>query len=181
VQSGLTSIVNGATSNTAAITAVDPTRSFLVFSRRAANNVAGVEGRYQVRGELTNGTTLTFARAGTQRQVDIAWFVVSLNDGTTVQRGTATAAGGDNMQDVALSPAVTLNRSVPVISSSGGNNNDDADLDSTAWTPAFTSTTNLQLQRTPAGTGTQISSSVAWFAINLGFGPTRIDWLEDYP
>jgi len=182
VQSNLVTIANGSLSNTATIpTAVDPTKSFLVFSRRAASNMAGNEGRYQVRGELTNGTTLTFTRAGTQRAVDISWFVVSLNDGTSVQRGVATAAGGTNTQNVALAPAVTLNRSFPVISASGGNNNDEADLDSTSWTPAFSATNNLRLERTPAGTGTQISSSVAWFAVNFGFGPTRIDWMEIYP
>lgn len=179
VQSGLVSIANGSASNTAAITAVDPTRSFLVFSRRTQNNVNGVEGLYQVRGELTNNTTLTFTRAGTQRQIDIAWFVISLNDGTTVQRGTATAAAGTNTQNILLSPSVTLSRSFPLVSASGANNGQSADLDSTSWTPAFPATNNLRLER--AGTGTLISSSVAWFAINLGFDPTRIDWLEVYP
>lgn len=181
VQSGLTSIVDGVSSNTAGITAVDPTKSFLVFSRRAASNVAGVEGRYQVRGELTNGTTLTFTRARNQRQIDIAWFVVTLNDGTTVQRGTAAVVAGDNMEVVTLAPAVALNRSFPVVSASGANSTESGDLDSTCWTPAFISTTNLQLQRTPAGGGTQIGSSVAWFTINLGGSPTRIDWSEVYP
>lgn len=181
VQSGLTTILDGAFSNTATITAVDPTRSFLVFSRRAANDVDGVEGCYQVRGELTNGTTLTFTRALDERQIDIAWFVVTLNDGTTVQRGTAAAAAGTNTANVTLAPAVVLNQSFPIISASGEDNgNARGDLDSTSWTPAFTSTTNLRLQRTPAGSGDQIDSSVAWFAINLG-GSTRIDWQEVFP
>jgi hypothetical protein len=173
VQAGLTTLANGSTSVTATIGAVDVTKTFLVFSRRAGN-VGGREERYQVRGELTNATTLTFTRAGNNTAVDIAWFAVTLNDGTTVQRGTATAAAGTATVNAALAPAVVLNRSFPIISVSGSSNGDDERLDDTSLTGTLTSPTNLQLQRVST---TRIATA-AWFVVNLG--SPRIDLAGDY-
>ena len=175
VQSGLITINNGAAAATAAITAVDTTKTFVVFTRRAAAATNGREGRYQVRGELTNATTLTFTRAGTSDAVEIAWFAVTLNDGTTVQRGVATAAAGAAQVDAALAPAIVLNRSFPIISVSGGENGNNGRLDDTSLTDVFTSTTNLRLQRV----NTAVITSTAWFVVNLG--SPRIDWKEIFP
>lgn len=175
VQSGLTTINNGAATATAVVTSVDTTKTFVVFTRRAAAATNGREGRYQARGELTNATTLTFTRSGTSDALEIAWFAVTLNDGTTVQRGVATAAAGTTQVDAALSPAIVLNRSFPIISVSGGEDNNNGRLDDTSLTDAFTSTTNLRLQRV----NTAVSTSAAWFVINLG--SPRIDWKEIFP
>jgi hypothetical protein len=174
VQAGLTTLANGSASVTATIGAVDVTKTFLVFSRRAGN-VGGRDERYQVRGELTNATTLTFTRAGNNTAVDIAWFAVTLNDGTTVQRGTVTAAAGTATVNAALAPAVVLNRSFPIISVSGSSNGDDDRLDDTSLTDTLTSPTNLQLQRVR----TTRSATAAWFVVNLG--SPRIDWQEIIP
>ena len=175
VQSGLTTINNGSATATAAITAVDTAKTFVVFTRRAAAVTAGRDGRYQVRGELTNATTLTFTRSGTSDVLEIAWFAVTLNDGTTVQRGVSTAAAGATQVDASLSPAIVLNRSFPIISVSGGENNNNGRLDDTSLTDAFTSTTNLRLQRV----NTAVSTSAAWFVVHLG--SPRIDWKELFP
>lgn len=171
VQAGLTTLANGSTTVTAGIAAVDLTRTFLVFSRRAGN-VGGREDRYQVRGELTNATTLTFTRTGNTTAVDIAWFAVTLNDGTTVRRGTTTVGAGTATVNAALTPAIVPNRSFPIISISGGDNNNNTRLDDTSLTGAITSTTNLQFQRV----STAVPATVAWFVVDLG--SPRIDWKE---
>jgi hypothetical protein len=177
VQSGLTTINNNSTTATATIGAVDVTRTFLVFSRRAENSINGREGRYQVRGELTNATTLTFTRAGDSDDVDIAWFAVTLNDGTTVQRGTTTLANNNDTANVALASAIVPNRSFPIISVSGGLDNNSGHLDDTSITADLTSTTNLRLERdSNADSG---NATVAWFVVNLG--SPRIDWQEIIP
>ncbi len=170
---GLTTIANGSTSNTAAIGAVDTTRTFVVFTRRVGN-AGGREEYYQVRGELTNATTLTFTRADINNAVDIAWFVVTLNDGTTVQRGTTTLANNNNTANVALAPAIVPSRSFPIFSVSGGTNSSNL-LDDTSITADLSSATNLRLQRD----SDNVSATVAWFVVDLG--SPRIDWQEIIP
>jgi len=180
VQAGLTTIAATTFSNTAAIAAVDLTRTFVVFTRRTASDTAGREERYQVRGELTNATTLTFTRAGNNGSaVEIAWFAVTLNDGTTVQRGTTTLAGGAGVTtaNAPLATAIVINRSFPIISVSGSTDGSDSNarLDDTSLTGTFTSTTNLQFQRVT----TTAPATAAWFVVNLG--SPRIDWKEIIP
>jgi len=173
VQAGLTTLANGSTTVAATIGAVDVARTFLVFSRRAGN-VGGREERYQVRGELTNATTLTFTRTGNSTDVNIAWFAVTLNDGTTVRRGTTTVGTGTATVNAALTPAIVPNRSFPIISVSGGDNNNGR-LDDTSLTGAITSTSNLQFQRVSTG----LPATAAWFVVDLG--SPRIDWKEIIP
>lgn len=177
VQSNVAQINNGNNAVVVPITAVDLTKTFVVFTRRAATGAQGREGRYQVRGELTNATTLTFSRAVNNNNagnVEIAWFVVTLNDGTTVQRGTTTVNAGSGFRDVPLAPIV-VNRSFPIVSVSGGTNLLNSHLDDTSLTDAFTSTTNLRLQRA----NTAIPATADWFVVNLG--SPRIDWQEIVP
>ena len=71
--------------------------------------------------------------------------------------------------------AIVLNRSFPIISVSGGNNITNTHLDDTSLTDAFTSTTNLRLQRV----NTAVSTTAAWFVVHLG--SPRIDWQEIIP
>lgn len=173
VRRGTTSI-NSGTQNFVTVPlapAVDPNQSFLVFSRRAPTT-GGIEGDYQVTGEITGGgLTLTFTRADTKTNaVDIAWEVVSLNDGTTVQRGKITSDLTDNPLNATLSPAIVTAQSIPLISVSGAfSPTDTADIDSTTYTAIFTSTTNLQMQR---ASNPNMSATVAWqvvqFATNGG-------------
>lgn len=187
VQRGLTTLLEGNVAATAAITAVDMTKTFVVFSRRGATVAAGREGRYQVRGELTNPTTLTFTRAvnnavgGGVNDVEIAWFAVTLNDGTTVQRSTVTAGTGpaSAILNVPLTTAIVINRSFPIISISGGTDTENTRLDDTSFTDAFTTTTNLQLQRSNTAGSTGVPATAAWFVVNLG--SPRIDWQEIVP
>ncbi len=132
VQRGLTTIAAAASSATAAIGSVTTGASFLVMSRRGAVASAGIETQYQGRGEISNGTTLTFSRDSTTNSVEVAWEVVTLSDGTSVQRGAAAAATTETILNATLS-AVVLAQSVPFISIRGGVDV-NSDLDSTSWT-----------------------------------------------
>lgn len=179
VQSGLSTIIAGQTAVAAAISAVDPAKTFLVLTRRAAAASNGIEGQYQVRGELTNGTTLTFTRAQNTNAVDISWFAVSLKGGSSVQRGVDTSGtlAASATRNVALANAITINQSVPFISTSGGIGANN-DLDDTSWTTFLSTLTNLQLQR--AGNNA-ISASTAWFVVDFNRVTTIVDWQEIYP
>ena len=189
---GSGSIILTATSATAALSpAVNLGTTFLVFSKRAGGAIAGDETQYQVRGEITNGTTATFFRA---RQTGLAntgtnhgWSTVQMNDGSTVQRGTATPAGTGNTVNVALSPAIVPSRSLPIISVSGdaASLTPTGDLDDDSWTAAFTSCTptctNLQLTR-GGGQGSSTNATIAWFVVQFATsGGSLIDKQEIFP
>ena len=106
IQSGSTTIVGGLDTSAVAITAVDPTKSILIFSSTHAGNEPQ---NFMVGGELTNATTITFARSnagGGAGTASIAWQVVEFASGVLVQRGQ-TALGVQT--DVALSTDVDLN------------------------------------------------------------------------
>jgi len=77
------------------------------------------EGLYDVRGRIATPTTLTFARASGLSSADIAWFVVSMTNGKTVQAGTGPAAVGTWHTEVPLT-SVDTSRAISLISSTGG-------------------------------------------------------------
>lgn len=183
VQAGTTTI-SGNNNFSATVTlgaAVTPESSFLVFTRRGRPNVNGRESNYQVRGELTNATTLTFTRNDdpnpANRAVDISWFLVSLADGTTVQRGTGSVGTNTDTQNIGIT-SIDTTRSVPFLSASGGpGGNDNADLDSTSWAADFTSPTNLRLRRGPS-TGLDAGSQAAWFVVQFSGASSIVQWRE---
>src|SRR6185369_3776685 len=84
VQSGTATIADTTSSTTVTISSVDTTKSFLVFEV-SLNLVDPVNA--QISGQLTNATTLTFARAGTSGAVTIKWYVAEFTSGVSVQRG----------------------------------------------------------------------------------------------
>jgi hypothetical protein len=184
VQSGTATIPQNQTVNVPAVTLappVDTTRTFLVFtSNGGANNnnsINGDETLYQVTGEITNSTTLTFTR-GRQTNtnntlINIAWFAVRMTDGTTVQRGTVTPAGaGTATVPIALA-AITINRSVPILSARViGVTTPTADLDDSSWAGTFTTTTNLQISKNASNTD---NSTIAWQVVQFNDKPNRVD------
>jgi len=150
----VTTIAAGSVTQTAVLAPpVDPSRTFLVFSRSGGTNVTGEEGLYQVTGELTNSTTVTFTRSssgGGTREIDIFWFAVRMTDGTTVQRSVAGGCGpsgvpGGSGTATQLMPnlpagcltiptAVTTNRSVPFVSARlSAASTATSNLDDTTW------------------------------------------------
>src|SRR5206468_2715680 len=87
VRFGTLTVTAGSISATATLSpAVDTTKSFLLFgvSEDTADPSDG-----QVSGQITNATTVTFARAATGVAVTVKWYVAEFTSGVTVQRGAA--------------------------------------------------------------------------------------------
>src|SRR5689334_7550838 len=137
VKSGTATIADGASSVTATFSAVDMTKSFLVFSV-ALDSVNPVDAH--ISGQLTNTTTVTFARLGTVGAVSISWYVAEFTSGVSVQRGSFSSTTAHN--DITLGTAVDLSQSFPIATfrgdgtSFGGNDFLQSSL---------TTTTNLAL------------------------------------
>src|SRR5256885_1747220 len=91
---------NATQSNPSLPTAADPTKSFILMSRQGGTAIAGVENLYMVRGDLDTCTTtctkVIFKRdlqtGAANTQVDVAYEVITLNDGGTVHRPASATA-----------------------------------------------------------------------------------------
>jgi YD repeat-containing protein len=165
VQRGLTTIPSGSTSATAAITPIDPAKSFLIMIPRGGATVDGIEVRYMARGTITDGDTLTFNRFSSSGAVGIAWQVVSMNDGTIVQRGSHdTATTSETIFDQTISQ-VDLSSAFVLLSSQGGASGAINSLDDVSWTGVLTSQTNLRLQRGASGANSTVNWQVVQFAL----------------
>jgi hypothetical protein len=161
VQRGTATLASFSTATstlTPALTAVNTATSFLLFTHRV-NATGGIEARQTVRGVLAGATTATFTRVnGTSTAIDIAWEVVTLNDGSAVTRNTTAVAIAAGSGTPAAQPSVSVNlsRSIAVLSTNAGTSTNTSDADDVAWTATLTAT-NLNLQRigtfTTAGSG----------------------------
>jgi len=157
--------------NTATLsTGVDTSKSFILITRKGGTLVAGWESKYQVRAKFsstgTSVTGLTFIRghqeATDNHQVDIAYEVVSLSDGSTVQGGDALSLATGSSLNAPIS-AIDTSRTVPFFSASVEYTTQTNNLDETSWTGKFDTTTNLLLERV----GTGLISRVAWFVVQF--------------
>ena len=171
VQKGSASLTAGATSTTASIASVDLTRAFVLVTTRN-NSPANDVGSGLVRARLTGATTVTFDRSASAYDVDeIAWQVVELKDGSTVQHGTSSVASG-TASVVEPITAVPLGRSSAFASTqtgggqNGGRSSYSADdiIGVACFTLALTSTTQLTLTRA----NTAAAADVAWFVVSWG-------------
>lgn len=120
VQSGTATL--SSPSVTVAITAVDMSRSFLVFSPGSDDKAPQ---KSQISGQITSPTELTFARWGGGAALPIAWYVAEFANGVSVRRGTAFFSDGDPCtipctppatRTETLAPAVDVGRSFPLVS-----------------------------------------------------------------
>jgi hypothetical protein len=164
VQRGLTTIGAGANSATAAISSVNTATTFLLSTQRGAAAVNGSESQYQVRGRITSPTQLTFDRTSTTNSVEIAWEVVTLNDGSNVQSGGIAMAGTDTTATAALS-SVTVSNSASFISVRGGTGAETADLDATSFSHTIVNSDTFRVWRSRQGTAT--AADVAWFVVQF--------------
>ncbi len=136
IQDGTTVLSNGSSSTTATISAVDTTKAFLTYSIRGSDTDPQ---DLWVTGVLTNSTTITFAREGTQGDVTIEWAVTEFSSGVTVQRGVAAMSATPT--NVAIT-SVDLTKSFPLINHrAGGTVFGENDFVSAQ----LTSSTNLRL------------------------------------
>jgi hypothetical protein len=145
----LSSLQQGTTTSTAngtvtvTITAVDTTKSFLVFqARHNSNRPVGS----QLQGRIASATTIEFIRVtdeGAPGTMDIRWFVASFSSGVKVQRGeVAISATTINVPITAvagLGQAFVLFSRTPT-STDATTNNDDTVVGE------ITTTTNLQFR-----------------------------------
>ena len=163
VQSGIVTIADNSASGTyATLTPVDMDKAFLMFSVRH-NNVSLQDCRdTQVRGVLTDSTTVTFDRAGAasgQGICVVSWFVIEYTSGVTVQRGTVDGINATT-HNVTLKNAVTLAQSWPIVSEQGWTNYDYGFADTVQ--AEITTTTNLAL----TVSGNASSHDFAWQVID---------------
>lgn len=175
---------NGLTNRVTLGTAVDTSKSFILLTRRAGTSTDGVEGEYNVRGEfLTGGTAVTgvqFARSATEtgnnRHVDIAYEVVSLADGSTVQRGTTSLASGTSA--TATLTAVDTTRTAVAFTVSGGDSESANRIDDTSLTGTLngangsggSSLTFTRLGTSNVGAVSAASFAVSFFRCNTASG-----------
>ncbi|MEQ8303423.1 MAG: T9SS type A sorting domain-containing protein [Cyclobacteriaceae bacterium] len=141
-QAGTTTMAG--TSTTVVISAVDMSKSFLVFSSTVDGNQPAF---FQIGGEITNSTTLTFRREGGTGTVTISWQVFQFESGVFVQHRSSLNVAQDATTDEAIS-CVDLTQSFVIVSArkSGSTyGNDDG------FTADLTSSTNLQLNTNGGG------------------------------
>ena len=108
VQRGTTVLPSASTSASVTISTVDPTRSFVVFGLSLDD---AQPDRGNVTGQLTDATTVTFARQGTGVDVTVTWQVVEFLSGISVQRGStslSTATSNVTIAAVALPKSFCL-------------------------------------------------------------------------
>lgn len=152
VQSGTTTIASGTSSATVTITAVTTSHAFVVFSARLGSTIADpVDG--QVSGQITNATTLTFARKGTVGNINIKWYVAEFPSGVTVQRGAQDIAGATT--NITITSVDTTKSFVLISARTTGSTFGRDDY----FEARLTSATNLQLNI--AGLGAT-SPTVEW-------------------
>lgn len=157
-QTGTTTILNGSTSRTVAITTVDMSKSFLVFSSTLDNNSTT---NFQIGGEITNATTLTFERTGNTGTVSISWQVFEFESGVYVQHGSSTNVARGAPVNVAIN-CIDLEKSFVLISArkSGGQFGADDGVSAN-----LTTSTNLQLMISSNGPGGANMEEAYWQVI----------------
>jgi hypothetical protein len=148
-----TSSANGTT--TVTITAVDPTKSFLLFSTRSSSNrpVGSV-----LRGRLASATTLEFIRVTDESPVStitIEWSVVEYTCGISVQRGDTNVAA--TTVDVSITPVAARSHAFVTWSKSAASADASWDSNDTLVVD-LTSTSNVELRTA----GANASHTVSW-------------------
>ncbi|MBE7439779.1 MAG: hypothetical protein HS115_15080 [Spirochaetales bacterium] len=148
VKAGQATIGSGASSVIAPVAPVNAGSSFLIFNLAADSATNGVEEEYQVRGQINDSTSITFAReSSVARTVEISYFLVEMLNGTSIQRGSVAAVSSTATQfDSAIPVPVTVNRTVPFVSVSATGSG-SSDLDSGSFMATLTSSTNIRLTR----------------------------------
>ncbi|MCB1191367.1 MAG: hypothetical protein KDK90_13060, partial [Leptospiraceae bacterium] len=162
VQSGQMTL--NSSTGTATITTVDLASSFLLFNYKAASAVNGDEIKYYTRGTLTDSTTVTFNRKSNTNSVDVSWFVITMTDGTKVQKGTKNVT----TTDVTVTDTVTsVNTGTTMIALSNDIDTGDASTttqDSGTFSSKFNSSTQIEFgrykQESNAGT-------IDWFTVEF--------------
>jgi len=143
VQSGSAVISAGTSSGTASITAVDLSKSFLMYNCRVTTTGTGDASNGEIVGYLTSTTQISFERlTGTGNAANIRWFVIEFLSGVTVQQNTTLLAPAGTPHNVTITTVDTTKSWSIVNHELNGNNWSYDDL----WTSEITTATNLQFQ-----------------------------------
>ena len=157
-QTGTTTIAGGSSSSVVAIPIeVDMSKSFLIFSSTLDGNQPAF---YQVGGEITSSTSMTFERTGTTGTVSIKWQIIEFDGGVYVQHGSSLNVAQDATTDVTIN-CIDLTKSFVITSArkSGSTyGNDDG------YTADLTTSTNLQFN-TNGGAGGGNVEEIYWQVI----------------
>ncbi|MEM7183704.1 MAG: hypothetical protein AAF518_22540 [Spirochaetota bacterium] len=147
IQTGEITLANGSTSITNTIPSVDLNSSFLIFNYTGAGSIDGVEYNLYTKGRLSNSTTVEFSRTGSNGDIPISYFVVTLTSGIqSIQRGSTAIASTAVSTNQAIS-SVDLARSLVILSNDvqvkGGNAQDSG----TYWVDTSSTSTQLIFSR----------------------------------
>ncbi|MGB5138681.1 MAG: tandem-95 repeat protein, partial [Candidatus Zixiibacteriota bacterium] len=172
VQRNLLSMSSGTATSTATITSVDLSRSILLFSYYAANGTAANIGQKMLRGRFSSATQLEFTRDNTGATISIAWEVIQLPVGNTVQSAISSMSGTTTLNDVTVS-SVDLAQSIAFSANQSMEGqgwgrtsysaNDNPGISS--FTHQLLNSTTLRLQRGTSSSGT--TSSVSYFVVDF--------------
>ncbi|MCR9141953.1 MAG: hypothetical protein NXI24_06855 [bacterium] len=152
VQSGTAAIVDGSTSTTAAVAPFDPAKSFVLQHTTADASVLGKENSLYVRNVPDAGSSVQFFRSHSTGTVSVHYFLVSMLDLSTVQRGTHAfdAAYTNTPVLTAGLTAVDTNRAIALASADiqqPGNLGSTSDQDSGKIRTALQSGTLIEVER----------------------------------
>jgi len=167
VQSGDASFTAVDAIKTAAITTVNPAKSWLIYSYQSQAGTTANIGQKLVRGVITDPTTLTFDRGQTGQAIDLTWYLVEFTDDTAVVHGTESFGAAETQRDVTIT-SVDLTRTLATAGyfMRGGKTTYSAnDNPGVGWvTTNLTSETTLQIRRGTTGSAT---ADVGWFVVSF--------------
>ncbi|HWO57108.1 MAG TPA: hypothetical protein VNN55_06040, partial [bacterium] len=171
VQRGTLTLASGSTSTTQAISAVDTTRSFVLYSYNAPNGTQSNIGQKMVQAWLSSPTQVTFQRNNTGVALSIAWEVVQLPAGDHVQEQLHSFASGAGQQDAAINTidatrAVSFSGSQAIGGLSWGRTAYAADDNPgiASFTFGFVDNSTLRMQRSGSAATADVTSFVVEFA-----------------
>ena len=154
IQRGTATISASAASTTATVTAVDETKTMLVFGLSKTSGDRPDEDF--IRGRFTSTTELTFDRhAAAGAAVTIEWYVVEWTSGVTVQSGVQD----DGTENTTITAVVQTNSLVLNTWRKDGATMGDDDLVK-AW---LSTTTNLRMEDNDTTISTGVASG--WFVV----------------
>lgn len=164
VQTGGQTIGSGSSSNTATISSVTATNTFVIhtYHQTDATN-QGIANATLVNSVLTNSTTLTFTRAATTTAKQIYYFVVS-HPNISVQSGVGSITNG-NLSNTGTISSVDTAKTFMAYGMSANNYSDNGDGDAqfSYWcTQALTNSTT----HTFASGGTSNTRTVSVFVVS---------------
>lgn len=161
--SGTTSIVNGSMTSVVslAIPISDVSQAFLMTSYSGAGSAQNAEN-HMISSTITNSTTLTFTRGGTNSDAEVSYSLIECYRGEfEVQRGRTAIASGSNSATDSVSSVDTDDSMVIV---SNYSNDSSANQQTSLVTGELLNSTTVLFERADSPT---VTSTVDWQVIEF--------------